>query len=99
MKKLKRFTALIGAILLFALYASTLVLAMIGSDASADLLRIAVVTTIVLPVLLWAYSLIYRVLKQRAEAETQAVRQAMPEPEDAEKNDTAETPSDSGETE
>lgn len=98
MKKLKRFTALIGAILLIALYASTLVLAMIGSDASADLLRIAVVTTIVLPVLLWAYSLIYRVLKQRAEAEAQAVRQAMPEPDNKE-DDTAETPSDSGETE
>ncbi len=77
MKTLKRITALVGAFLLIALYASTLILAMIGSDTAADLLRIAVVATIIVPVLLWAYSLIYRVLKQRAEAQAQYAAEQM----------------------
>ncbi len=80
MKTLKRIIALVGAILLAALYISTLILAFIGSDAAADLLRIAVVATIIVPVLLWAYTLIYRLLKQRAEAEALRARQAMTDP-------------------
>lgn len=64
MKKLKQITALIGVIVLLGLYVSTIVLACIGSDTAMRLLRAAVYATIVLPVLLWAYSLIYKVLKR-----------------------------------
>ena len=64
MKKLKRITALIGIIVLLGLYISTVVLACIGSDTALRLLRAAIYATIVLPVLLWAYSMIYRLLKR-----------------------------------
>ena len=63
MKKLKQITALIGVIALVGLYVSTLVLALIGSEEAINLLKVAVYATIVLPVLLWAYSFIYRLLK------------------------------------
>ncbi|MCD8133924.1 MAG: hypothetical protein LUE19_08760 [Clostridiales bacterium] len=63
MKKLKRITALIGVIALFALYIYTLVLAIIGSEQTMNLFMTAVVATVVLPVLLWSYSFIYKLLK------------------------------------
>ncbi len=63
MKKLKQITALIGVIALAGLYVSTLVLALIGSTEAINLLKAAVYATIVLPVLLWAYSFIYRMMK------------------------------------
>ena len=63
MKKLKQITALIGVIALAGLYVSTLVLALIGSTEAINLLKVAVYATIVLPVLLWAYSFIYRMMK------------------------------------
>lgn len=63
MKKVKQVIALIGVIALLALYVSTVVLACIGSEESLNLLKAAIFATIVLPVLLWAYSFIYRLLK------------------------------------
>ena len=67
MKKLKQITALIGVI---GLYVSTLVLALIGSAEAINLLKVAVYATIVLPVLLWAYSFIYRLLKGKQNDDT-----------------------------
>lgn len=63
MKKVKQILALAGVILLAALYISTLVLALIGSATALNLLKVAIYATIVVPVLLWAYSFIYRLLK------------------------------------
>lgn len=63
MKKVKQITALIGVILLAALYISTLVLAIIGNENSLRLLMAAIVCTIVIPVLLWVYSVVFRLLK------------------------------------
>ena len=70
MKKLKQITALIGVIALVGLYVSTLVLALIGSAEAINLLKVAVYATIVLPVLLWAYSFIYRLLKGQQNDDT-----------------------------
>ncbi len=69
MKKVKRFIALIGAIALVALYISTLVLALIGSEQAMNMLRASIYATVVLPALLWAYSLIYKLLKDHYSAE------------------------------
>lgn len=63
MKKIKQILAMAGVIFLIALYVSTLVLALIGSERALQLLRVDVYATIVVPVLLWAYSFIYRLLK------------------------------------
>lgn len=70
MKKLKQITALIGVIALVGLYVSTLVLALIDSVEAINLLKVAVYATIVLPVLLWAYSFIYRLLKGKQNDDT-----------------------------
>ena len=60
MKKSKRIMALIGAILLVLLYVSTLIFAFIDSVVSQKLLMAASATTILLPVLLYIYSLFSR---------------------------------------
>ena len=57
MKKSKRIMALIGAILLVLLYVSTLIFAFIDSVVSQKLL---IAATILLPVLLYIYSLFSR---------------------------------------
>ena len=60
MKKSKHIMALIGAILLVLLYVSTLIFAFIDSVVSQKLLMAAIATTILLPVLLYIYSLFSR---------------------------------------
>ncbi|MCD8231661.1 MAG: hypothetical protein LUD14_07575 [Clostridiales bacterium] len=69
MKKVKRIIALIGAIALVALYISTLVLAIIGSEQAMNLLRASIYSTVVLPALLWAYTMIYKLLKDHYSAD------------------------------
>ena len=64
MKKIKRILALAGAVLLFALYASTLVFAFIDTSVSQTFLRAAIACTIILPVLIYAYALVYRVTRR-----------------------------------
>lgn len=78
MKKVKRIIAMVGVIALLALYVSTVVLACIGSEQALNLLKAAIYSTVVLPVLLWAYSLIYRLLRdhysQEARERTEELR-------------------------
>ncbi len=64
MKKTKRILAIAGVVLLVALYASTLIFAFIDHTKSLGLLKASVALTIILPVLLYAYTLIYRLLKK-----------------------------------
>lgn len=63
MKKVKQILALAGVILLIALYAATVILAVIGNENTLHLLKAAIYATVVVPVLLWAYSFIYKLLK------------------------------------
>ena len=63
MHKLTRIFALIGAILLAGLYICTLILALIDSAYTSDLLKAAIASTIILPVLLYAYILIHPLAK------------------------------------
>lgn len=60
MKKSKRIMALIGAILLILLSVSTLIFAFIDSVVSQKLLMAAIAATILLPVLLYIYTLFSR---------------------------------------
>lgn len=63
MKKTKRILAAVAALLLFAMYGATLVFSLLNLPASEDLLMASVACTIIFPVLLYAYILVYRVLK------------------------------------
>lgn len=67
MKKAKRIAALIGVILLLAMYGSTMVFALIKSPHSKGLLMASIFCTIAVPVILYAMSLVAKLLKNKAE--------------------------------
>lgn len=66
MKKGKRILAMAGVVLLALLYLSTLVFALLGA-AYMNWLMAAVAATIMVPVLIWAYGFIYRLIKGEQE--------------------------------
>lgn len=63
MKKVKQVLAILLILILIGLYVSTLVFAIIGSERAMVWLKISIYATIVLPVLLWAYGFIYKMIK------------------------------------
>lgn len=63
MKNAKRILALAAAILLFGMFLSTLIFALIGSPHSIDLLWASIACTIVLPVLLYGYMLVFKLTR------------------------------------
>lgn len=63
MKKIKRIIALAGAVLLAGMYISTLVFALLDRSETMGLLKASIVCTVVLPVLLYAYTLVYKITK------------------------------------
>jgi len=62
--KLKRLLALIGAILLIGMYVSTLIFSLMDSELGADMFKASIICTIIIPFLLYAFTLIYNVLKK-----------------------------------
>lgn len=68
MKKAKQILAMIGVILLVALYLGTLVLAILGKEFF-PMFMAALATTIVLPVILWLYTLLEKSRKEKKEKE------------------------------
>ena len=64
MKKTKRILAIIGIILLAGMYISTLVFAFIDHSKTLWMLKSSVACTILVPVLLYAYTLVYKLLKK-----------------------------------
>lgn len=86
---LKRILALIGVILLAALYITTLVCAIINSPFSVQMFKASIAMTILVPVLIYGYRLIYKVLKSyhgvQAESleEPRSLEEAAPEDENA----------------
>lgn len=63
MKKIKQILAICVVILLVGLYIATLIFAIIGSESALGMFKAALYSTFILPVLLWAYGLVYRLLK------------------------------------
>lgn len=74
MKKIKQLLALCGVILLIGLYAATLILAITDNSGTMNMFFASVVATVIIPVLLWAYSFIYRLVhnKEHKDDETEA---------------------------
>ena len=66
MKKGKQILAIIGIILLVLLYLSTLICAIIDRTETMRLFQASVMATVIIPVLLWAYSFIYKLIKKNA---------------------------------
>ena len=67
MKKLKRIGALIAVVLLLSLYGITLYAGLTASPNSKSLLMASLYSTIMIPLLLYAYMLVYRLLKKHNE--------------------------------
>ena len=65
MKKVKQILAMAGVILLVILYLSTLIFSIIGGELAMGLLRASIFCTVAVPILMYAFMLIYRVLKGR----------------------------------
>lgn len=65
MNKLKRILALLGIILLLAMYGSTLVFALMDSPNARGMLMGSIYCTIVVPVFLYAVLLVAKVLKDK----------------------------------
>lgn len=65
MKKTKRILAIIGVVLLVALYGSTLVFAIFDHTKSLGFLKASIACTILLLVLLYAYTLIYKLINKK----------------------------------
>ena len=58
MKKVKQILALIGVVVLIGLYVSTIFCAVSSSENFMNLLMASIYATVIIPVLLWAYSFI-----------------------------------------
>ena len=56
--------ALVLAIFLFSLYGLTLIVSIVGGSNQDSMLKACIYSTVVIPILLWTYNLIYRVLKR-----------------------------------
>lgn len=69
MKKLRRVLAVAGAVLLFLLYGSTLFFALTDHSAAAGLLKASLACTFIIPVLLYAYTLVYKNIKDKDDRE------------------------------
>lgn len=69
MKKTKRFLALLGTVLLIAMYGSTLFFALTDHSETMGLLKASLACTIIIPVLLYAYTLVYKNIKGSQEDE------------------------------
>ena len=63
MKKVKRILAIIGVVLLVSLYVITIVLALTYDPNTMNAFRASVYCTFLVPVLIWAYTFIYKLLK------------------------------------
>ena len=67
MKKIRRVLALTGVVLLLLLYGLTLVFALIGNPHTMTLFKGCVLATIIIPVLLWTYTIVYKMVRKSAE--------------------------------
>ena len=72
MKNAKRILALAAASLLFGMYLSTLIFALFGSPHSIYLLWASIACTIVLPVLLYVYMLVFKLTRHNTPSDDSA---------------------------
>lgn len=64
MKKIKQILALIGVVILIGLYIATIVCALSSSENFMNMLMASIYATVVIPVLIWAYSFVYKLIKE-----------------------------------
>ena len=65
MKKIKQILAILLVVFLIGLYVTTLVMAIIDHSDTQNMLKASLFATFVIPVLIWAYALIYKLMKKK----------------------------------
>lgn len=65
MKKTKQILSIIGVILLSILYLSTIFFAIFDSSKTMGFFKVSIAFTIIVPVLLYAYTLFYKLSHKR----------------------------------
>lgn len=63
--KLKRILALMGVVILAGLYLCTLIFSMMGGELAMGLFRASVFCTVAVPIMLYVYMMVYKVLRGR----------------------------------
>ena len=64
MKKTRQILAIIGIILLVGMYVSTIVCALSANENFMSMLMASIYASFVIPVLIWAYTFIYKLIKK-----------------------------------
>ncbi len=64
MQKFKQIFAIVGIVLLVAMYVSTVIFAIIDNPKTFTLLAASVAATIVIPVMLWVIGIFLRIAKK-----------------------------------
>ena len=70
MKKTKKILAIIGIIFMAGLYLSSLIFALIGSELSFKLLQVSLYATVIIPILIYVYTLLYKLLHKDEKPDT-----------------------------
>ena len=66
--KLKRFFAIAGIILLVGMYVATLIFSIIQGEMAAELFRASLICTIVIPVFIYIYTMLFKNMKNRRDS-------------------------------
>lgn len=66
--KLKRFFAIAGIILLVGMYVATLIFSIIKGEMAAGLFRASLICTIVIPVFIYIYTMLFKNMKNRRDS-------------------------------
>ncbi len=67
MNVVKRILAIIGIVILVGLYVTTLILAISGDESYTRWFTASIVATVVVPVMLYVYQWLYKLVKKQAE--------------------------------
>lgn len=67
MKNVKRIMAIVGIVLLLGLYIVTFIVAVAGGEGTGQLFTACIVATVVIPVLIYVYTWIYKLVKKDAD--------------------------------
>lgn len=70
MKKGKRILAMLGVIILIGMYLATIITAIIDTSGTMNMVFASLIVTIIIPVFLWVYALIYRLVKGNQDDES-----------------------------
>lgn len=68
MKKIKQILAILGVLLLLGLYITTFVMALTDNTETMQLFKASLFATFVVPVLMWVYSLIYKLADKNSKS-------------------------------